>query len=41
MEEERKVAAAPANEVEQFNQIKKEVPAKYTLRSHMDIVRGV
>jgi WD40 repeat protein len=41
LEEERKVAAAPANDIEQSNQVRKEVPAKYTMRSHMDIVRGV
>jgi striatin 1/3/4 len=41
MEEERKVAAAPASEIEKSNVMKKEIPAKYIMRSHMDIVRGI
>lgn len=42
LEEERKIAAAPANEAENANSfVRKDQTAKFTLRSHMDIVRGV
>lgn len=40
LEEEKKVSAAPASEgSNEFG--RKEVSAKYVMRSHMDIVRGV